>query len=229
MAKGEPPYSNIHPMNALFLIPQNKPPTLEGNFSKLFKDFVAACLKKDPKERPSAKELLKTKFIKSAKKNSILTQLIQRREQYLALGHDDETKDEKSDDSDDDSDDDNQYSTVSGTNGVKWSFDEKTGTVRATVKRIPSSQNVKQVFNKTQPAKREESSDDDDDSETDEEEKETLLKRQHVKQQPKSPAKEVKPVEPVKIAVKPQQHVGVSGDIKICLHFSDEYKGFGKV
>jgi serine/threonine-protein kinase 24/25/MST4 len=46
MAKGSPPYSNIKPMNALFLIPQNHPPTLEGNFSKSFKEFVSLCLTK---------------------------------------------------------------------------------------------------------------------------------------------------------------------------------------
>jgi serine/threonine-protein kinase 24/25/MST4 len=84
LAQGEPPYSDIHPMKVLFLIPKNPPPVLNGNFSNTFKDFVALCLRRDPRERPSAKELLKHPFIRKAKRTSYLTELIERHERWNA-------------------------------------------------------------------------------------------------------------------------------------------------
>jgi serine/threonine-protein kinase 24/25/MST4 len=78
MANGEPPYADIHPMKVLFLIPKNPPPTLQGNFSPAFKEFVELCLRKDPKERPNAKQLLQTNFIRKAGKPARLQELIAR-------------------------------------------------------------------------------------------------------------------------------------------------------
>ncbi|KAG9229677.1 Ste20-like serine/threonine protein kinase-like protein [Amylocarpus encephaloides] len=95
LANGEPPYSDIHPMKVLFLIPKNPPPELEGNFSKAFKEFVELCLQKDPRKRPSAKELLRHPFVRRAKKTSYLTELIERHERWAMhhKGEDDDSDD----------------------------------------------------------------------------------------------------------------------------------------
>ena len=58
LAKGEPPNSDLHPMRVLFLIPKNNPPQLTGNFSKQFKEFVEACLNKDPENVSFVKYIL---------------------------------------------------------------------------------------------------------------------------------------------------------------------------
>jgi serine/threonine-protein kinase 24/25/MST4 len=84
MANGEPPLANIHPMKVLFHIPKNNPPRLEGNFSKYFKDFVARCLNKEPEQRPTAKELLRHKFISGAGSVEALQELVERKRIYDA-------------------------------------------------------------------------------------------------------------------------------------------------
>jgi len=92
LAKGEPPNSDLHPMRVLFLIPKNNPPQLTGNFSKQFKEFVETCLNKDPENRPSAKELMRHPFIKKAKKNNHLMDLIDRyRKWKLTRGDESDT------------------------------------------------------------------------------------------------------------------------------------------
>lgn len=63
IAHGEPPYFELNPQRVIMLIPQNSPPSLEGNFSAQFKDFVKQCLVKDPAERPSTQQLLLHPFI----------------------------------------------------------------------------------------------------------------------------------------------------------------------
>ncbi|OCT67688.1 hypothetical protein XELAEV_18038989mg [Xenopus laevis] len=95
LAKGEPPNSDMHPMRVLFLIPKNNPPSLTGDFSKPFKEFVDSCLNKDPSFRPTARELLKHKYIvKNAKRTSYLTELIDRFKRWKAEGHSDSGSDD---------------------------------------------------------------------------------------------------------------------------------------
>ncbi|KAF2440817.1 Pkinase-domain-containing protein [Karstenula rhodostoma CBS 690.94] len=84
LAQGEPPYADIHPMKVLFLIPKNPSPILTGNFTQQFKEFVNLCLRKDPRERPSAKQLLQSSFIRKAGKPSRLQELIFRYQEYQA-------------------------------------------------------------------------------------------------------------------------------------------------
>ncbi|KAG7390794.1 hypothetical protein PHYPSEUDO_006616 [Phytophthora pseudosyringae] len=65
LAEGEPPLAHMHPMRAIFLIPNRAPPELRepNKYSTEFRDFLAVCLKKDPQERASAEELLRHPFI----------------------------------------------------------------------------------------------------------------------------------------------------------------------
>lgn len=78
MAEGKPPYGDIHPMRAIFMIPTKPPPTLRDltKWSPDFVDFVNSCLVKNPEERPSASQMLNHNFIKNAKPATILLQLI---------------------------------------------------------------------------------------------------------------------------------------------------------
>ena len=83
MVNGEPPNASTHPMKVLFLIPKAPAPRLEGSgYGRDFKDFVAACLVKDPDRRPNAKDLLQHRFIRSAGRVEGLQELIQRRQMW---------------------------------------------------------------------------------------------------------------------------------------------------
>ncbi|KAK3393368.1 kinase-like domain-containing protein [Podospora didyma] len=121
LANGEPPYADIHPMKVLFLIPKNNPPRLEGNFTKAFKDFIELCLQRDPKDRPSAKELLKHPFIRRAKKTSYLTELIERYNRWCVTH-----KQEEEESLEDDEDNYRESRSSQPVNEDMWDF----GTVR---------------------------------------------------------------------------------------------------
>ncbi|KAL9088879.1 MAG: hypothetical protein Q9159_002842 [Coniocarpon cinnabarinum] len=77
LVSGEPPNADLHPMKALFHIPKNSAPKLEGRFSRDFKNFVASCLVKDADERPTARELLQHRFVQRAGRASLLKELVE--------------------------------------------------------------------------------------------------------------------------------------------------------
>jgi serine/threonine kinase 3 len=60
LAEFEPPYSNIHPMRAIFMIPSRPPPKFHepAKWSTQMNDFLAKCLTKNPEQRPSANDLM---------------------------------------------------------------------------------------------------------------------------------------------------------------------------
>jgi len=78
MAEGKPPYGDIHPMRAIFMIPTKPPPTFRDSdqWSPQFIDFVSRCLVKTPEKRATASELLHIDFIVGAKPCAILAEMI---------------------------------------------------------------------------------------------------------------------------------------------------------
>ena len=78
MADGKPPYAEIHPIRAIFMIPTKPPPSFREpkKFSPAFIDFVTKCLVKNPAQRASASELLQHEFIQNARPCSVLCHLI---------------------------------------------------------------------------------------------------------------------------------------------------------
>lgn len=78
MAEGKPPYGDIHPMRAIFMIPTKPPPSFRepDQWSPEFIDFVSQCLVKNPDERATAEYLLTHEFIGNAKQATILSSMI---------------------------------------------------------------------------------------------------------------------------------------------------------
>ncbi|MES1913896.1 MAG: hypothetical protein MHM6MM_006044 [Cercozoa sp. M6MM] len=78
MAVGDPPHTNVHPMRAIFMIPNKPPPTLPEphRWSANFRDFVAKCCVKDPEKRPSASTLLRHPFVRNARSIAVIEDLV---------------------------------------------------------------------------------------------------------------------------------------------------------
>ncbi|XP_066948009.1 serine/threonine-protein kinase 3 isoform X3 [Macrobrachium rosenbergii] len=79
MAEGKPPYGDIHPMRAIFMIPTKPPPSFRepDQWQPEFIDFVSRCLVKNPEERATASELLQHQFIRGAQPSSILRNMLE--------------------------------------------------------------------------------------------------------------------------------------------------------
>jgi serine/threonine protein kinase len=69
MAEGQPPHWDLDPMEAIFVIPKSPSPKLKTpeKWSKDFQDLLELCLKKDPQQRPQAKQLLCVKKLLNLK------------------------------------------------------------------------------------------------------------------------------------------------------------------
>lgn len=78
LAEGEPPYSGLKPVMAMFKIKSKPPRGLreEGPYSLEFRSFVEQCLMLDPNSRPLAKELLDHPFLKLSQGKRILSNLV---------------------------------------------------------------------------------------------------------------------------------------------------------
>ncbi|KAI9023250.1 kinase-like domain-containing protein [Hyaloraphidium curvatum] len=76
LAKGQPPHSGKHPLQIFKMIPTSPPPELTGTFSPELKDFVHKCLRKNPRERPTAAALLDHPFVATALPTGCLSDLV---------------------------------------------------------------------------------------------------------------------------------------------------------
>lgn len=66
MAEGAPPHANLHPLRAIFVIPNKPAPTLADpdNWSPEMLDFVRACCQKDASQRSDSAQLASHPFVR---------------------------------------------------------------------------------------------------------------------------------------------------------------------
>ncbi|OHT11610.1 STE family protein kinase [Tritrichomonas foetus] len=78
LAEGEPPYVEVPPMKALYMIVSSGIPEISDKESRspAFLDFLDKCLCLEPEKRPTAKELLKHPFIQMACEMKFIPPLI---------------------------------------------------------------------------------------------------------------------------------------------------------
>ncbi|XP_019618163.1 PREDICTED: serine/threonine-protein kinase TAO1-like isoform X2 [Branchiostoma belcheri] len=79
LAERKPPLFNMNAMSALYHIAQNDAPSLSSiEWSEEFRNFVDACLQKNPVDRPTAQELLGHIFITRERPRNVIIDLINR-------------------------------------------------------------------------------------------------------------------------------------------------------
>jgi len=121
VGEGKPPYSDIHPMRAIFMIPTKPPPTFRDpeKWSESFIDFVSKCLIKSPAQRGTATTLLQHPFIKTAKPHTVLKEMIQEAMDIKRQKMGNNGSDDASDDEDDDEEEDMDSGTMIKARGGK--------------------------------------------------------------------------------------------------------------
>lgn len=79
LAEGEPPYVEVPPMRALFLIVSQGIPEISNKETRSpqFLDFLSLCLNPDPKKRPTCSELLQHPFMQLACDTQFIPPLLQ--------------------------------------------------------------------------------------------------------------------------------------------------------
>ncbi|CAF99337.1 unnamed protein product [Tetraodon nigroviridis] len=128
MAEGKPPYADIHPMRAIFMIPTNPPPTFRKPelWTDEFTDFVKKCLIKNPEQRATATQLLQHPFISQAKPVTILRDLITEAMEMKAKRQQEQQRELEEDD------DNSEEETEVDSHTMVKSGSEGAGTMRAT-------------------------------------------------------------------------------------------------
>ena len=86
MAETEPPYMDVEPMRALYLIATgNTPPLREPQkHSALLKQFLASCLVVDASRRATSTTLLDHEFLRSGGSTSELVELLAFKKQFIS-------------------------------------------------------------------------------------------------------------------------------------------------
>ena len=142
MAEGEPPYSHIHPVRAMFVIQKNpaRGLTEPQKWSSEFNDFVSKCLIIDAKQRPTAKELLIHPFIRRARGPNLLSELVascmDHIERWRIQQSQQEEEEDESDEEEDKEDDESASGSMIFKGTAKEEYDSGTMIEYGTVKEV---------------------------------------------------------------------------------------------